>query len=189
GLFGNAEAMYGTENLYVANLFAAKFNRTERIGITANTNNMGGSGREGSLRMNNQIHGEPKNTSVGGNYENQLFDRKLNVNANYNFNNNSDRNERESYNQEIISDDALEETRRTSNNFSENQSHRISTHFRLRLDSTQNMDIRFNANRAQRENGSASTRHTTDGFANDINSFTSEQASINKIGRASCRER
>lgn len=179
GLFGNAEAMYGTENLYVANLFAAKFNRTERIGITANTNNMGGSGREGSLRMNNQIHGEPKNTSVGANYENQLFDRKLNVNANYNFNNNSDRNERESYNKEIISDDALEETRRTSNNFSENQSHSIRTQFRLRLDSTQNMDIRFNANRAQRENGSASTRHTTDGFANDINSFTSEQASIN----------
>jgi hypothetical protein len=36
GIFGNAEAMYGTDDLYVANLFAAKFNRTERIGITAN---------------------------------------------------------------------------------------------------------------------------------------------------------
>lgn len=178
GLFGNAEAMYGTEDLYVANLFAAKFNRTERIGITANTNNMGASGREGSLRMNNQIHGEPQNTSLGANYENQFFDRKVNVNANYSFNNSSDRNERESFNKEILSDDELEETRRTSNTFSENQSHAVRTQFRARIDSTQNMDIRFNANRSQRENGSASARQTTDGFANDINSFSSEQASI-----------
>lgn len=179
GLFGNAEAMYGTEDLYVANLFAAKFNRTERIGITANTNNMGSSGREGSLRMNNQIHGDPKSTSLGANYENQFFDRKVNVNANYNFTNSSDRNERESFNKEIISDDELEETRRTSNTFSENQSHSVRTQFRVRIDSTQNMDIRFNANRSQRDNGSASIRHTTDGFAHDINHFTSEQSSNN----------
>src|SRR5690606_4693220 len=63
GIFGNVEGHVGTEELYTANLFAAKFNRTERIGITANTNNMGASsgGREGSLRMNSQITGDPQN--------------------------------------------------------------------------------------------------------------------------------
>jgi hypothetical protein len=175
GIFGNAEAMYGTDDLYVANLFAAKFNRTERIGITANTNNMGSSGREGSLRMNNQIQGEPRSTSLGANYENQLFNRKVNVNANYNFNNNSNRNERESYNKEIISDDALQETKSSSQTFNSNQSHGVRSRFRVRIDSTQNMDVQFNANLSQSENGSSSERNTTDGMASDINEFRSNQ--------------
>ncbi|NGM72695.1 TonB-dependent receptor [Sphingobacterium sp. SGL-16] len=151
GIFGNVEGHVGTEELYTANLFAAKFNRTERIGITANTNNMGASsgGREGSLRMNSQITGEPKNTSVGANYENQLFNKKVNVNANYNFNDASNRNERESYNKEIVSADKIQETNSTSNNENANQSHNIRSQFRWRIDSTSNMEVHVNANKSQ----------------------------------------
>ncbi len=178
GVFGNAEALYGTENLYAGNLFAAKFNSTERIGITANTNNMGASGREGSLRMNNQIHGEPLNTSIGANYENRLFQKKVNVNANYNFNNNSMRNERESYNKEIISDDALQETKRTSKTLSANQSHGVQSQFKIRIDSTQNMDIRLSGNISTRENGSFVESMTNDEGQNAINEFRSNQNNI-----------
>src|SRR5690606_5590077 len=93
GIFGNAEVLAGSNELYTASLFAAKFNKTERIGVTANTNNMGGGmGREGGLRMNSQITGNPLSTSVGANYENQFFQRKVNFNGNYNFNTNSNSN-------------------------------------------------------------------------------------------------
>jgi len=158
GIFGNIEGNIGTEELYTANLFAAKFNRTERIGITANTNNMGANsgGREGSLRMNSQITGEPKNTSVGANYENQLFNKKLNVNANYNFSDGSNRNERDSYNKEIVSTDQIQETNSKSNNASTNQGHNIRTQFRWRIDSTSNMEIHVNANKSQKTGFSGS---------------------------------
>ncbi|WP_206366985.1 outer membrane beta-barrel protein [Sphingobacterium sp. SGG-5] len=175
GIFGNAEALYGTEDLYAGSLFAAKFNSTERIGITASTNNMGASGREGSLRMNNQIHGEPLNTSIGANYQNRLFQKKVNVNANYNFNNNSMRNERESYNKEILSDDVLNETKRTSNTFNTSQSHGVQSHFRIRIDSTQNMDVRLSGNISTRENGSSVESNTNDEGQNPINEFRSRQ--------------
>ncbi|MGN0003501.1 MAG: TonB-dependent receptor [Sphingobacterium composti] len=158
GIFGNVEGNIGTEDLYTANLFAAKFNRTERIGITANTNNMGANsgGREGSLRMNSQITGEPKNTSIGANYENQLFNKKLNVNANYNFNDASNRNERESYNKEIVSADQIQETNSSSKNENANQGHNIRSQFRWRIDSTSNMEVHINARKTQ-SNGNSSS--------------------------------
>lgn len=175
GVFGNLEALYGTDNLYAGNLFTAKFNRTERMGVTANTNNMGASGREGNLRMNNQIQGEPVFTSVGANYENQFFDRKLNVNANYNLNDNSNRNERESFNKQIQSNGEVRETSRTSHSMSNNQSHGVRTQFRIRIDSTQNMEVRINAGLSRQENGNNSSSLTRSEEGNDINSFISDQ--------------
>ncbi|MBE8722778.1 outer membrane beta-barrel protein [Sphingobacterium pedocola] len=175
GIFGNLEALYGTDNLYAGNLFAAKFNRTERIGVTANTNNMGASGREGNLRMNNQIQGEPVFTSVGANYENQFFDRKLNVNANYNLNDNSNRNERESFNKQIQSNGEVRETTRSSRSMSNNQSHGVRSQFRIRIDSTQNMEVRINAGLSRQESGNSSNNFTRGEEGNDINSFISDQ--------------
>ncbi|TJZ62025.1 hypothetical protein FAZ15_05805 [Sphingobacterium olei] len=175
GVFGNLEALYGTDNLYAGNLFAAKFNRTERMGVTANTNNMGASGREGNLRMNNQIQGEPVFTSIGANYENQFFDRKLNVNANYNLNDNSNRNERDSFNKQIQSNGEVRETTRTSRSMSNNQSHSVRSQFRIRIDSTQNMDVRINAGLSQQESGNSSNSRTRGEGGNDINEFESDQ--------------
>ncbi|GGH09088.1 hypothetical protein FAZ19_02210 [Sphingobacterium alkalisoli] len=175
GVFGNLEALYGTDNLYAGNLFAAKFNRTERMGVTANTNNMGASGREGNLRMNNQIQGEPVFTSIGANYENQFFDRKLNVNANYNLNDNSNRNERDSFNKQIQSNGEVRETTRTSRSMSNNQSHGVRSQFRIRIDSTQNMDVRINAGLSQQESGNSSNSKTRGEGGNDINEFESDQ--------------
>src|SRR5690606_35612342 len=57
GIFGNATVNAGTHDLFDANLFAAKFNRSERLAITGSWNNMGNNGDAGRIRMNNQIIG------------------------------------------------------------------------------------------------------------------------------------
>lgn len=175
GIFGNAEAHIGTEELYTGNLFAAKFNRTERIGITANTNNMGANsgGREGGLRMNSQITGEPRNTALGANYENQFWNKKLNVNANYNFTDASNRNERNRYNKEIISEDEIQETNSFSTNKSDNQGHAVRSNFRMRLDSTSNMDVMFNARKSQSNTWSASENYTINNTSDSIRDYRS----------------
>ncbi|HLS39111.1 MAG TPA: TonB-dependent receptor [Sphingobacterium bovisgrunnientis] len=175
GVFGNIEANLGTEELYTANLFAAKFNRTERIGITANTNNMGASagGREGGLRMNSQITGEPKNSSIGANYENQFFSKKLNVNANYNFNDASNRNERDSYNKEIVSNDQIQETNSSSKNENANQGHNFRSQFRWRIDSTSNMEVHLNARQNQSTGFSSSESFMLNNVTDSVRDFTS----------------
>lgn len=175
GIFGNVEANIGTEELYTANLFAAKFNRTERYGVTANTNNMGASagGREGSLRMNSQITGEPQNTSLGANYENQFFNRKLNINGNYNFNDASNRNETQRYNKEILSTNEIQETNSKSNQESANQSHNIRSRFRLRIDSTSNMDIEMNGRIAQSNSANISENYRLRNETDSIHNFNS----------------
>lgn len=179
GLFGNIEGHLGTEELYTANLFAAKFNRTERIGLTANTNNMGANagGREGSLRMNSQITGEPRNTSVGANYENQFFQKKLNVNANYNFNDASNRNERERYNKEIISSEEVQETNSLSQNSNNNQGHSFRSIFRFRPNTKSNMDVHFNARKSQSSSWSASENYMINNSVDSIRDYRSENNS------------
>ena len=180
GIFGNAEGHLGTQDLYTANLFAAKFNRTERIGITANTNNMGANagGREGSLRMNSRITGDPQNTSVGANYENQLFNKKLRVNANYNFNDESNRNERESYNKEIVSADQIQETNSKSNNKNSNQGHNFRSQFRWSIDSTSNLELQIQGNQSKNNSSSESENHLFRNETLAVRDFNSSNHSI-----------
>lgn len=179
GIFGNAEALLGTEDLYTGNLFVAKFNRTERMGITANTNNMGGgSGREGDLRNNSRITGDPRNTSVGANYENQFLSKKLNVNGNYNFYTNSNRNENTIYNKEIISPTQIQETNTNSKNENTNQGHTFNSRFRLRADSTTNIDVEINARTAETTSGVESINNMTDENGKDIRKFTNNTSTI-----------
>jgi len=188
GVFGNAELLAGTKDLYTGNLFAAKFNRTERFGITANTNNMGGSsGRESDLRNNSRITGDPRNTSIGANYENQFFNKKLNVNGNYGFSNSSNRNERQNYNKEIISPTEIQETNSTSNSENTNQGNNFNSRFRLRLDSTSNMDLEVNANNGHATSKSSSTNIMSDGESNLIRDFKSKTEGISDNSSVSFR--
>lgn len=180
GVFGNMEALAGTEHLYTGNLFAAKFNRTERIGITANTNNMGGSGggREGDLRNNSRITGDPRNTSIGANYENQFFKKKLNVNGNYNFNTGSNRNENTNYNKEIISPTEIQETNSVSKNENTNQGHTFNSRFRLRADSTSNIDLEWNAKINETTSGVSSESEMKDGNGGMIREFSNNNQTL-----------
>lgn len=182
GLFGNVEAMYGSSDLYAANLFAAKFNQTERFGITANTNNMGGtgSGREGNLRYNSQIYGDPKNTSVGANYENQFFKRNLNVNANYNYNNGSNRNERTNYNKEIIPNLGVQETNSSSASENSNFGHNIQSRFRARLDSTSNLEFHVSGRINESQSASSSESFVTNENGEKVRDFSNNSTSNNK---------
>lgn len=177
GIFGNAEALGGTSQLYAGNLFAAKFNRTERVGITANTNNMGGSsGREGDLRTNSRIVGNPKNTSLGANYENQFLNKKLTVNGNYNFNHGSNSNERENFNKEIISKTEIQETNTKSENANSNQGHIFNSRFKYKVDSTSNLDIEINARTTKTTSQSSSSSNVFDGNGNPIRDFISKNS-------------
>lgn len=188
GIFGNMEALVGTNNLYAGNLFAAKFNRTERFGLTANTNNMGGSGgREGDMRNNNRITGDPRNTSIGANYENQFFDKKLNVNGNYNFTNSSNKNERENYNKEIISNSEIQETNSKSKTSNTNQGHIFNSRFKLRIDSTSNIDIEVNAKTTQTTNQSASESNMRDVKQNPIRDFLNKNQTFGNNKNANVR--
>jgi len=171
GIFGNAEANYGTENLYAGSLFAAKFNRTERIGITANTSNMGSSGREGNLRMNNQIIGNPKNSDIGGNYENQFLQKRLNMNASYGYNDNSNDNERQSYNKEIIPNGGIQETNSSSKTENSGDRHNFRSRFRFRIDSTQNMDVQFNAGLTKNSSSSESSNNVSNENGQTLRDF------------------
>lgn len=172
GLFGNIEGLIGTGELYSGNLFVAKFNRKERIGLTANTNNMGASsgGREGSLRSNSQITGNPVNTSIGANYENKFFQNKVRINGNYNYNHNSNSNERTSYNKRLLTDDVIEESNNYSKSSSLRNSHGVMTDIRYKIDSTSNLDVSFNGNISDNFNSSLS--HS------DVNNNTDKVSSL-----------
>lgn len=187
GIFGNAEALAGTSSLYTGSLFAAKFNRTERLGITANTNNMGGGmGREGGLRMNSQITGNPLSTSVGANYENQFFQKKVNFNGNYNFNHNSNDNETESYNKQLLTDDVVQESIRNAKTENASDAHGVRSQIRYRIDSTSNMEINLGANFSSNYSSNHSfsqTTNNTQGKVSDLddNSITNGQSRSNDI--------
>ncbi|PUV23456.1 TonB-dependent receptor [Sphingobacterium athyrii] len=178
GIFGSTEVLGGTKELYAGNLFAAKFNQTERIGITANHNNMGSSNsREGSLRMNNQITGQPLNTSLGANYENQFLKKALKVNANYNYNNSSNKNQSENYNKNILPDNSILE--RNSKNYNENsaRSNGVRSNLSMRLDSTQNIELQANGNWSNNFSFSQSESFTTDAARDSVSSFKEKNES------------
>ncbi|WP_343562155.1 TonB-dependent receptor [Sphingobacterium sp.] len=178
GIFGNAEILGGTKELYAGNLFAAKFNQTERIGITANHNNMGSSNsHEGSLRMNNQITGEPLNTSLGANYENQFFKKALKVNANYSYNNSSNKNRSEDYNKNILPDSSILERKSKSSSENSARSNGIRSNISMRLDSTQNIDLQTNGNWSNNFSLSQSESATNDGAGAAVSSFNEKNES------------
>lgn len=176
GIFGNIEANAGSSDLYTANLFAAKFNRSERFGVTANTNNMGAraGGREGSLRMNSQISGHPKNTSIGANYENLVLNKKLNINANYNFDDQSNRNTTQRYNKEIVSAEEIQETNSSSNNKSSDQNHTLNSRIRWTIDSTSNLNFQLNTKKGQTASSSNSESYMTKDGLDSIRDYSSE---------------
>lgn len=163
GVFGNLEALYGTENLFTTNLFAAKFNQSERIGITANINNMGSSGREGGIRMNNQITGEPHSSSIGANYDNNFLKKRLTLSSSYNFNDNGNKNESESFSKQLLPDDKTLETTNKSTSESHNQNNSLRAQSRFRIDSTQNMEIQLGANLSKNSSESTSNSSSVNG--------------------------
>lgn len=194
GLFGNMEALGGSKGLYAGNLFAAKFNKTERIGVTASQNNMGSSsGREGSLRMNNQITGEPLNTNLGANYENQFFKKALKVNANYGYDNSSDKNRSETYNKNVLPDESIQEKNSKNYNERHSRSNSFRSNISMRLDSTQHVELQSNANWANNDNLTYNDSKTGDESGNLISDFSennqSNSSSSNNSFRLNYRKR
>lgn len=174
GIFGNANASVGTKGLFDANLFAAKFNQTERIGITGNWNNMGNAGDAGRIRMNNQIVGNPEHKNIGGNYENNFLDRKLRLTSSYNFNNNSNANESESYNKQILGLDSTQETTRQSASSSDNKNHTLRAQIRYRIDSLSNLNMQLNGGKGYGESASSSSSQTVRNESEKANDFQSD---------------
>ncbi|WP_312335268.1 TonB-dependent receptor [Sphingobacterium sp.] len=194
GIFGNMEALAGSKGLYAGNLFAAKFNKTERIGITGSHNNMGSSsGREGSLRMNNQITGEPLNTNLGANYENQFFKKALKVNANYGYDNNSNKNHSETYNKNVLPDQSIQEKNSKNDSERHSRSNGLRSNLSMRLDSTQNMELQSNANWASNTSQTYTDSKTGDDAGNPISDFRennqSNSSSSNNNFRLNYRKR
>lgn len=194
GLFGNMEALGGSKGLYAGNLFAAKFDKTERIGVTASQNNMGSSsGREGSLRMNNQITGEPLNTNLGANYENQFFKKALKVNANYGYDNSSDKNRSETYNKNVLPDESIQEKNSKNYNERHSRSNSFRSNISMRLDSTQHVELQSNANWANNDNLTYNDSKTGDESGNLISDFSennqSNSSSSNNSFRLNYRKR
>ncbi|WP_333865395.1 TonB-dependent receptor [Sphingobacterium sp.] len=194
GIFGNMEALAGSKGLYAGNLFAAKFNKTERIGITGSHNNMGSSsGREGSLRMNNQITGEPLNTNLGANYENQFFKKALKVNANYGYDNNSNKNHSETYNKNVLPDQSIQEKNSKNDSERHSRSNGFRSNLSMRLDSTQNMELQSNANWASNTSQTYTDSKTGDGQGDPISDFRennqSNSSSANNNFRLNYRKR
>jgi len=194
GIFGNMEALAGSKGLYAGNLFAAKFNKTERIGITGSHNNMGSSsGREGSLRMNNQITGEPLNTNLGANYENQFFKKALKVNANYGYDNNSNKNHSETYNKNVLPDQSIQEKNSKNDSERHSRSNGFRSNLSMRLDSTQNMELQSNANWASNTSQTYTDSKTGDGLGDPISDFRennqSNSSSANNNFRLNYRKR
>ncbi|MEN5088974.1 outer membrane beta-barrel protein [Sphingobacterium faecium] len=169
GIFGNANAALGTKGLFDAALFAAKFNRTERIGLTGNWNNMGG-GNDSRIRSNSSIQGKPEYKNIGINYDNVFLKKRLSLNSSYNFNNNSASNERQSYSKEIFPDKTRETTGySTSDDDTKNNNFR--TQVRFKIDSIQNLDVQFNAGKSNSQSKSTSNRTITNNDTTLTNTF------------------
>lgn len=160
GIFGNANASVGTRSLYDANAFAAKFNRSERLALTGNWNNMGNSGDASRIRMNNQITGHPTHKSAGANYENNFFDRKMHLTSSYNFTNNGTTNESKNYEKRILNDRQTQETERQNESENDNKNHTLRSRIRYRIDSVSNLNIQLDGGKGQRTSRSSSFGHT-----------------------------
>lgn len=160
GIFGNADASIGTQHLFDANLFAAKFNKTERLGITGNWNNMGTSGDASRIRMNNQIVGEPMYKNAGINYENSFLKRKLQLTSSYNFNNRSLANESISYNKQVLNEGITQETTQEGSTNSDNRNNTLRTQIRYRIDSLSNLNVQLNGSKGNGESENISKSNT-----------------------------
>src|SRR5690606_12379191 len=160
GIFGNANASVGTNSLFDVNAFAAKFNRSERLAITGNWNNMGNSGDASRIRMNNQIVGRPMHKSAGMNYENNFLEKKLHLTSSYNFTNNGTANESNSYNKRVLNDDQTQETTRESTSENDNKNHALRSQIRYRIDSISNLNIQLNGGKGQQTAASSSSSNT-----------------------------
>lgn len=137
-----------------------------------------GGGRESDLRNNSRITGDPRNTSIGANYENQFFSKKLNVNGNYNFNTGSNRNENTNYNKEIISPTEIQETNSMSKTENTNQGHTFNSRFRLRADSTTNINLEVNTRINETTSDVSSTSEMKDGNGNMIREFSNNNQAL-----------
>lgn len=177
GIFGNANANFGTQSLFDANLFAAKFNQTERIGVTGNWNNMGNAGDASRIRMNNQIIGEPMYKSAGVNYENNFLKRKMHLTSSYNFNNNSLANESSSYNKRVLNNDITQETTQEESSSSDNKNNVLRAQMRYKIDSVSNLNIQLSGNRGMGESASRSTSSTIRNENTRANDFNKDNSS------------
>ncbi|WP_437920708.1 TonB-dependent receptor [Sphingobacterium sp. LRF_L2] len=177
GVFGNADASLGTKQLFDTNLFTAKFNRSERIGVTGNWNNMGNSGDASRIRMNNQIVGNPMYKSAGVNYENNFFKRKLQLTSSYNINNNQQANESTSYKKLILNNNQSQETNSSSESSSNNTNHVFRSQARYKLDSVSNINIQLNAGKGSSESASNSSSITTGNENIKANGFEKNNSS------------
>lgn len=160
GIFGNANANIGTNHLFDANLFIAKFNRSERLAVTGNWNNMGNNGDASRIRTNNQIIGHPQHKNVGMNYENNFFEKKLHLTSSYNFSNNGMANESANYNRRILNDNQTQETTRESTSENDNRRHTLRSQIRYRIDSISNLNIRLDGGKGQQSSASTSSSNT-----------------------------
>ncbi|UIR56148.1 TonB-dependent receptor [Sphingobacterium sp. SRCM116780] len=185
GIFGNANANIGTKGLFDASLFAAKFNKTERIGLTGNWNNMGGS-NDSRIRSNSSISGNPEYKNIGINYDNNFLQKRLTLNSSYNFNNNSLSNERKNYNKQLLPDKTQETT---SSNFSnaDTKNQNFRTQIKFRIDSVQQLDVQFNADKSNGKNSNTSERSTTNNDTTLMNTFKENSSSSSNNDNADLR--
>lgn len=177
GIFGNATVNAGTHDLFDANLFAAKFNRSERLAITGSWNNMGNNGDAGRIRMNNQIIGSPTHKSAGMNYENNFFEKKLHLTSSYNFTNNGTANESFNYSKRVLNDDQTQETTRDSENWNDNRSHTLRSNIRFRVDSLSNLTLQLNGGKGSQSSASSSSSSTIRNENILANEFESKNSS------------
>ncbi|GHE37756.1 collagen-binding protein [Sphingobacterium griseoflavum] len=177
GIFGNANASIGNHSLFDANLFAAKFNQTERVGVTGSWNNMGNTGDASRIRMNNQIIGDPTYKSAGVNYENNFLKRKLHLTSSYNFNNNSLANESNSYNKRVLNNDITQETTQDESSWSDNKNNVLRARMRYKIDSLSNLDVQLNANQGATESANKSNSTTIRNENTRANDFIKDNSS------------
>lgn len=177
GIFGNANANAGTHELFDVNVFAAKFNRSERLALTGNWNNMGNNGDASRIRQNNQIIGRPTHKSAGLNYENNFLDKKLHLTSSYNFSNNGTANESSSYNKRVLNDDQTQETTRDADSQNDSKNHTLRSRIRYRLDSLSNMNIQLNGGKGRQTSASSSSSSTVRNENILANEFESRNSS------------
>lgn len=186
GIFGNVEGNFGTQELFDAGLFVAKFNQAERFGVTGNWNNMGNTGGGGRIRSNNQITGNPEYKSIGGNYENRLFQKRMRFTSNYNYNHNTNETERASYNKELLPD-RIQESRGKSSNENSNKNHSFRAQSNFRIDSIRNLNINLNANFGNGTTSNQSERTTWKDTDFKLNDFEETNQSFSNRSSAGLR--
>jgi len=184
GVFGNANVNFGTNKLFDANLFTAKFDHSERIGVTGSWNNMGNSSDASMIRMNNQIIGKPTHNSAGVNYENNFLQKKLNLTSSYGYSNNGNANESDSYNKQVLDENETQETNRQSQSSSDKINHSLRAQVRMRVDSASNLQVQINGTKGSGDSRNSSSSETLRSVGDNVNTkandFTSDNSAKTK---------